>query len=144
MVKNIKFDKYFCHKYNHHPKYSYIDMFVKNHENKKCIFTSNFPSTNKNIIITSNNNNITKSILDEFGCEKEVQWITVAKHISECINMDLVVLLNTYCDVKKKQQIFDVYYYTPSSVPVNVFRSSLQMLERQDSGDEDDDLSMLP
>lgn len=139
---NIKFDKYFCHKYNHHPKYSYINMFVINQNNKKCLLTSNFQSGHKNIIITSNNINITKSIVDEFGCDKEVQWITVAKHISESINMDLVVLLNTYCDINKKQQIFDLYYYTPSSVSVNEFRSSLQMFESE--GYDDDDLSMLP
>jgi hypothetical protein len=60
----------------------------------------------KNVIIASNNPLITKEIEDTFNCTAETQWLTVAKHISETISMDLVVLMNTYCNTKNKNQYF--------------------------------------
>lgn len=144
---NIHFDRFNCRKYTVHPKYSNVDLYyLKAKSPDKHIFTArferDFTPMGKNVIIASNNPLITKAIVDTYECNSEVQWMTVAKHISDTLYMDLVILTNTYCDTKNKHQYFDVYYYTPSSIPLNTFRSDIQLTEVND--DEEEDMSMKP
>jgi hypothetical protein len=110
----MQFDKFNYKGYKAHPSHSYVDLFYASRVKTKNILSVNFHvNQTKNTIITSNNPMISKEIRNKFNCRQERQWITVAKHISDTIGMDMVVLLNTYCDVNTKNQCFDVYYYTP-------------------------------
>ena len=143
----MNFDRFHCRKFKGHPKFSYVDIYYHKTPVKappKHLFTTNFKRDftmlGKNVIIASNNPLITKEIEDTFNCTAETQWLTVAKHISETISMDLVVLMNTYCNTKNKNQYFEVYYYTPQPMPVSIFRSDLQ----HDSDDDEEDLSLKP
>ena len=140
-TKNLNFDRFHCRKLKLHPKYAHVDLYyLKNKNPEKHIlsvrFERDFTPTGKNVIIASNNPLITKEILSMYEASYEVQWMTVAKHISDTLSMDLVILTNTYCDTRNKHQYFDVHYYTPSPKPLNTFRSDIQLTE-QDNTDED-------
>jgi hypothetical protein len=137
----MQFDKFNYKGYKAHPSHSYVDLFYASRVKTKNILSVNFHvNQTKNTIITSNNPMISKEIRNKFNCRQERQWITVAKHISDTIGMDMVVLLNTYCDVNTKNQCFDVYYYTPLGMPLSTFRTTLQY----SPGDDEEDLSLKP
>jgi hypothetical protein len=55
--------------------------------------------------------------------------------------MDMVLLLNTYCNLKNKQQYWEIYYYTHGPMDTTTFR---QMLQAEEGDDDDEDLSHLP
>lgn len=137
----MQFDKFNYKSYSGHPTHSYVDLFYAPKVKSKQLLSVNFHVNHtKNTIISSNNPMISREIRSKFNCRQERQWITVAKHISDTIGMDMVVLLNTYCDVSTKNQCFDVYYYTPQGMPLPTFRTSLQYTP----DDDEEDLSLKP
>ena len=137
----MQFDKFIYKSYSGHPTYSYIDLFYSRNVIPKQLLSVNFHKNHtKNIIITSNNPMISREIKKNFKCRRETQWITVGKHISDIMSMDMVVLLNTYCDLRTKDECFDVYYYTPPVMPLNTFRSSIEYKP----GDDEEDHSLKP
>lgn len=149
MLKSgINLDRYALRRFNGHPSHSYVDVFYKdvtiNNTKEKRIFTRSFTRdfsiVSKNVIITTNNPLISKEIINKHGCYKERQWITVPKHLSEVLMMDMVVLMNTYCNLQNKHQYWDVYYFVPPPTPSSVFRAHMQ---GSDSDDEED-LSSRP
>ncbi len=129
----MNFDKFNYKRYTGHPTYSYVDVFYAPSTPKHILSVNFHKNHTKNTIITSNNPLITREIKKNFKCKQETQWITVAKHISDTVSMDMVVLLTTYCDISSRSQCFDVYYYTPPGMPISTFRIALEY------GPEDDE-----
>lgn len=150
----MQFDRFLLRKYKGHPTFSYVDMFYKVPPKaanppplqQKQIFTQSFTRdysiVSSNVLVTSNNPLITKEICKMYRCRPEMQWITVPKHLSEVMMLDMVVLMNTYCDCKTRQQYWDVYYYVPTAIPLSTFRHTLQCAHGSD--DDEEDLSMKP
>lgn len=147
----MNFDRFLVRRFNGHPTYSCVDMFYRvtppttTTPQQKHVFTKSFArdftAVSSNMLITSANPLITKEICKQYKCKHEVEWITVPKHLSEVLMMDMVVLMNTYCDVSSKQQIWDLYYYVPSAIPLDSFR---QILQLGDIVDDEEDLSLKP
>ena len=152
----MNFDRYLVRKLDGHPVYSYVDMFYKKSksntiqlnrqkQNKKQLFTHSFKKDfnmiSKNLLITSNNPLISKAISKEYDCDTETQWITVPKHISEILMVDMVVLMNTYCDLISREQYWDLYYICPPSIPLSTFRQFVQL---GDGDEEEEDMSLKP
>jgi hypothetical protein len=135
----MNFDRFNYQRYTGHPTYSYVDVFYapkSQYAIPKRMLSVNFHKNHtKNIIITSNNPMISREIKQKFKCRQETQWITVAKHISDTMGMDMVVILNTYCDIKSKSQCFDVYYYTPLCIPLDTFRTLIEYTPKDDEED---------
>lgn len=145
-IQNLNFDRFNCKKLNLHPKYAHVDLYyLKNKNKEKHIlsvrFEKDFTPTGKNIIIASSNSLITKEVLKTYDTFSEVQWMTVAKHISDTLSMDLVILTNTYCDTRNKHQYFDVHYYTSTPKALNTFRSDIQLTELRE---QEEDMSDEP
>lgn len=146
----MQFDRFLIRRYSGHPTSSYVDMFYKASHKKrdgfrKTIFTQSFAKdfglVSSNVLVTSSNHLITKAICNKFKCKRETQWITVPKHLSEVMMIDMVVLMNTYCDLRSKKQVWDIYYSVPSATPLGTFK---QILQLDDSFDDDEDISMKP
>lgn len=144
----MQFDRFLLRRYSGHPVMSYVDMFYrvpKNGSYQKQVlsqaFTRDFSIVSKNVIVTSNNPLITKELCKTYMCKREKQWITVPKHLSEVMMMDMVVLMNTYCDCKTKLQYWDIFYFVPAATPTSVFRQAIQ---HTGDGDDEEDLSLKP
>lgn len=141
----MNFDRFTCRPYKNHPSYSIVDMFYKVKDGNKFIFTQQFKRdysiVPKNIIITTNNDLISKEICKEYNCIKDPQWITVPKHLSEVMRMDMVLLMNTYCNIINKEQYWDLYYYSPRGYSYVDFRTDIQYTE---NNDDDEDYSLRP
>ena len=133
----MNFDRFMLRKYIGHPSDSYVNMFYKvSHKGnpqtsqtsqtlQKQVFAQSFKrdfsAVSNNMLITSNNELISKAI---------------------CSHFDMVVLMNTYCDLQSKLQYWDVYYCVPTAIPISTFRHVLQCSEH--GGEEDEDMSMKP
>jgi len=109
-------------------------MYVANKPSRP-ILTHFFKSQPQNMIIACDNPTISPHIATHFECELESHWLTVAKHQSEILRMDLVVLMNTYCSVKSQEQVWDLYYFCPPSTSPSTVRSS--MLYEEECTDSD-------
>jgi len=58
--------------------------------------------------------------------------MSVAKHKSELLQMDMVVLQNSFCSVRTKEQIWELHYFCPPAISVTNARSSLLYDEMDD------------
>lgn len=117
-MMNLKFDRYFTRKMQGHPIYSPVTLFYKMAPSKQLFtqyFNNDFNTVHKNVILASANPTITHSISQYYDCIPEEQWITIPKHLSEVLRMDLVVLMNTYCDIRTEEQHWEVAYIPHSS-----------------------------
>lgn len=130
----LRFDRFMCRRYQGHPSYSRVDMFYKREGGgEKVIYTQSFKrdfsTVPANVLVTSANPNITKNIAEELGCLVEDTWLTVPKHISGVMRIDMVLLMNCYCDMRSRECIWELQYYTPNAMPASVFRQDLQLQE---------------
>ena len=111
-----------------HPAYKTIIMFYnatyKNTKYEKHYLTIPYSNTN-NVLITCDNTTITEAISLVYRTNLEFQPLTVAKHLSEVLQMDMVVLLNTYCELATKEQAWDLHYYKCPGIPTQIARSML-------------------
>lgn len=141
----LRFDRFMCRRYTGHPLHSKVDVFYKDFEGNKVILTKSFKkdfgNVSSNVLLSSNNHLISYAISKAFNCKSENTWITIPKHLGNVLHMDFVVLMNTYCDVRSRDQIWDLCYYTSSVIPEAIFRLSLQ---HPGSSSDDDDLSDRP
>lgn len=157
-MNTLRFDQFHSRRFDAHPQYSYVDIFtrkvnvntVQKNKNYKQILTQPFSTTidksnTKNVILCTNNHVISKELADYYACDIESHWLSIPKHMCELLHMDLIILLNTYCDITSKNQHWEVHYFVNQHVPEIVFRSRLLLSDRT-SGTEDDDtdLSHLP
>lgn len=83
------------------------------------------PYKNENVFLSTNNYTISHNIQQFYKCEANEYPILVAKSLSENLNMDLIVALNTYCEINSREQSWDIYYSTSQKQPINIFRSLL-------------------
>lgn len=130
----LRFDRFMCRRYEGHPTTGVVDMFWKRGVGgDKYIYTQSFKRDftlfPANMVVVSANPTITKGIVAGAECISEDCWLTVPKHIAGVMRIDMVILLNTYCDMKTRDQIWDLQYYTPPVVPVVEFRKDLQLFE---------------
>jgi hypothetical protein len=117
----MKFDRYYVRKLNHHPLTSSVDMYVNT---KHHVCTHHFNSE-RNVIFVCNNPTISPHLAHHFDCKVETHWMSVAKHKSEVLQMDMVVLQNSFCSLKTKDQVWELHYFCPPALAVSYVRSSL-------------------
>ena len=77
----------------------------------------------KNVILACNNSTISPHVAEHFNCNRETQWMTVAKHKSEVLQMDMVVLLNSFCSINTQEQVWELYYFCPPAMSVSYART---------------------
>lgn len=115
-----------------HPVFMPVHMFVRTAPGKpKEVMTApyfhpNLSSEPFNVLLTCNNTTISQYIKDSANVALEEQPLTVAKHMGEVMQIDVVVILNTYCEIPSKQQAWDMVYHKSPSTPPTIGRSSLQ------------------
>jgi hypothetical protein len=84
------------------------------------------PYNNKsNVLLTTNNDTIKLFIATQTNSKIENTQLYLSRAISEEMNIDLVVLLNWYCDIDTQENVFDIYYVAPAQKPITIFRSRL-------------------
>lgn len=132
----MKFDRYYVRKFPSHPVHSSIDLYF--HPQSKTLLTHNFATSLPNKIIACNNATISSHLAEHFECTSESHWTTVAKHKSEILRMDMVVLMNTYCSVASRDQVWDLYYFCPPTVSPTAVRTMLLYEEQEEDKDKDD------
>lgn len=147
----IRFDHFHSRKFEGHPQYSYVEIFTRHTPNNtKQVFTrpssiTTDKTNTKNVIICTNNPVISKVIAPHFQCDTERHWFSVPKHMCELLQMDLILLMNTYCDIASKDQHWDVHYFIQQPIPEILFRSRLLLAYNNNKdGDDDIDMSHLP
>lgn len=144
----MNFDKFTYRPYRGHPLYSYVSIFYKVKDGNKLILTKHFANDfniiPKNVIIASSNDLIIKEICYNFACINDSQWITVSKHISDVLRMDMVLLMNTYCNIINKKQYWDLYYYTPKQHNILDCKTMILFDEYSENYEDDDDPSLKP
>lgn len=80
-----------------------------------------------NVLVASCNSTISKALKAGLkGVRIEHQPLTIAKHLGEVLQVDVVVVMNTYCDLASKEQAWDVYYHKSASTPLYYIRMNLQ------------------
>lgn len=112
-----------------HPVHMPVHMFVRTQKKLKHYLTMPYhqsKSDKYNVLVTSSNSCISHHIMKKTRTKLESSPITVAKHLGEVMQLDVVVLINTYCDIKTKQQAWDLYYYKPTCPTVAFTRLNLQ------------------
>jgi hypothetical protein len=117
-----------------------VKMFHKTIDGGKLYFTvplSRSQNDSQNVLITTSNPIIASYISEENGCEVESQPITIAKHLGEILQMDVVHLIGMSCDRHTCEVEWDVYYYVPPSSPVQTGRYILHFLGGDSSSSED-------
>lgn len=127
----IRFDRFYCRRFEGHPTYAHVDMFYKSSHDQKHVLTQSFKrdfhQVPKNVVLISNNPTISAAIAHHYGCTTEVQWLTVPKHVAEVLRMDMAILMNTYCDLKSREQCWDIHYHTPVGLPTSFFAMDLRL-----------------
>ncbi len=114
-----------------HPAFKTIHMFyrasLKKDEYQKHYLTLPYAQSKNayNVLVASDNTTITDALCHLYDINVEFQPLTVAKHLGEVMQMDVVVLLNTYCELKTKEQAWDLHYYKFPGTPTQVARSML-------------------
>jgi hypothetical protein len=111
-----------------HPTFKTINMFYKasyiNCNYQKHYLTLPYANA-QNVLITCDNATITEAISQMYDINLEFQPLTVAKHLGEVMQMDVVVLLNTYCELASKEQAWDLHYYKCPGIPTQIARLML-------------------
>lgn len=85
-----------------------------------------------NVLLTTNNDTISSFISEKTNSQKDHVQLYLPRAISEEMNIDLVVLLNWYCELDTKENAFDIYYVSPAQKPITIFRSRLMEQEMND------------
>lgn len=83
------------------------------------------PYQNNNVFLTTNNSTLSQNIQNIYKCEANEYPILVAKSLADNLNMDLIITLNTYCELNTKEQAWDINYYSSQKQPIHIYRSSL-------------------
>ena len=129
--KNIRLAKNYHKLCPGHPAFKTINMFykasLKNGEYQKHYLTLPYSQTKTahNVLVASDNTTITDALCHIYDINVEFQPFTVAKHLGEVMQMDVVVLLNTYCELATMEQAWDLHYYTCPGTPTQIARSML-------------------
>ena len=111
-----------------HPTFKTINMFykldIKKDDYHKRYLSLPYSNTH-NVLVTSDNKTITSALCHIYNVHTEFQPITVAKHLGEVMQMDVVVLLNTYCELSTKKQAWDLHYYKCPGTSTQIARIML-------------------
>lgn len=71
-----------------------------------------------NVLVSCANPIISAYISKETNTMLDSQPVTVAKHLGEVLQTDVVVLINMFCDIKTKNHMWDIFYYSaPGTTP---------------------------
>lgn len=112
-----------------HRYYMPVSMFRKN--DTHSYLTVQYNSKN-NVLLTTNNDTLSWYISDQTKSQIDEVQLYLSRAVSEEMNIDLVVLLNWYCELDSKENVFDIYYVSPPQKPITIFRSRLMELEMND------------
>lgn len=113
-MMTLKFDRYFTRKLI---GCTNVHVFYKHMPEKRLLtehFKNDFNVVHKNVILASCNETVSKAICETYDVQDEEQWLTVPRHLSDVLHMDLVVLMNTYSDVRTQEQCWEVAYFPTS------------------------------
>lgn len=86
----------------------------------------------KNVLMTTNNENIVRKLVNaDAECRAHSFPALVPRALSEEMGIDMVVVLNTYCELDTREEVYDLYYIVPTTRPVTIARSRLLEQEHQ-------------
>lgn len=80
---------------------------------------------NSRVLVTTNNDLLADYISKETKSDVQVVPLLVPRALSDSLGIDLVVLMNMYCDRINKQNIYDLYYIVPSKQSIPSVRTNL-------------------
>ena len=103
-----------------HRMYVPVYFFTKDSGYLTCPFRSNY-----NVFVTTNNDLIANEIKTIYNCQSHKHPFLIPRSISEFLSLDLVLIMNTYCDLKTREQEYDLYYVIPSHVSIQHCRALL-------------------
>lgn len=121
-----------------HPLYMPVKLFYKNGDSyKKQHLTLPLSTTDsKHVLITTTNPMIEAYLRQEHNCRTEEQPFTVAKHLGEVMQLDVVNLITLSCDRFTCEMEWDVFYYVPPGIPIQLGRSYLHFRQTLDEDAE--------
>lgn len=99
-----------------------VKYFVQ--PNKHTFLTAQY-GMDKNVLITTTNNNIAKMISIDNNCETIEQPLLVPRAIAEEMGIDIVIILNWYCDAKSRKNCQEIYYICAPIRSASIVRTRL-------------------
>jgi hypothetical protein len=75
-------------------------------------------------MIVISNDILTKNIMQQLGDDYEYDEVPlfIPRHIAEMMRMPLVTILNNFCDIKTKEETWQVHFYLPKGCSTQQYR----------------------
>jgi hypothetical protein len=89
------------------------------------------PMKDKHVLLTTCNDHIHDMILTRIrsvgmpAIKSHEHPILVPRAIADHLGIDMVVLMNIYCDLKDKEEVFELYYAVSTQTPLVLHREFL-------------------
>jgi len=84
------------------------------------------PIKENNVLLATCNDHINEIIkTQEPDIKVHEHPILVPKAIADHMALDLIVVFNAYCDIKKKDEVYELYYSVCSHTPISIHRQFL-------------------
>lgn len=112
-----------------HPMYMNVNLFYRKVDGCKHYLTVPFQKNRNeiyNVIFSTSNDHVRNYIQTEYECEVEDHPITVAKHIAQVTQTHLIHVQTFTCDRHTSELEWELYYYVPPGIPVQVVRNMIQ------------------
>ena len=76
----------------------------------------------ESVIVASLNEYFTSRVCEQhLECSPGAEPMHIAKYLSEIMRMPILTVLNTYCTLHDKKEVYEVHFYVPPSVSVQEY-----------------------
>ena len=112
-------------------KFKCVKVFHLNKGTSKLMLSLPIKYEAESVLIASINDYATSQILNSFpDCNVEEEQMYIVRHKAENIRMPLVTVVNSFCCIHNKEEVYEVHYYSPPRMPLAKY---LNILEEQES-----------
>jgi hypothetical protein len=109
----------------------YIKVFHLHTNSNKLTLSLPIKNDTESVMIASLNDYATSQIIKSFPeCSVEDEQLFLVNHKAEIMRMSLVTVVNVFCSLDTKQEVFEVHYFSPPKMPLTEYSNLL--IEQED------------